>query len=89
MNFIAASEATPSFGLNPSGSIRQPGETPKGPNSELLTIPRSLLRVQRIGNTSPERGDGVHCGTAKGPLGFRSSAPMAVKARGEEGVRRG
>ena len=25
MNFTAASEATPSFGWNPSGSVRQPG----------------------------------------------------------------
>eukprot|EP00976_Prorocentrum_cordatum_P035467 721000-Prorocentrum_minimum.AAC.1 len=25
---------------------------------------------------SPARGTGVHCGTAKGPLGFHSSGPM-------------
>ena len=30
---------------------------------------------------SPARGTGVHCGTAKGPLGFRSSGPMTVKPR--------
>eukprot|EP00959_Pyramimonas_sp_CCMP1952_P062617 1309298-Pyramimonas_sp.AAC.1 len=28
----------------------------------------------------PVRGSGVHCGTAKGPLGFHSSGPMTVKA---------
>ena len=32
-------------------------------------------------NPSPARGTGVHCGTAKGPLGFHSSGPMTVKAR--------
>eukprot|EP00976_Prorocentrum_cordatum_P066161 1178197-Prorocentrum_minimum.AAC.1 len=30
---------------------------------------------------SPAQGTGVHCGTAKGSLGFHSSGPMTVKAR--------
>eukprot|EP00976_Prorocentrum_cordatum_P114484 1195855-Prorocentrum_minimum.AAC.3 len=38
-----------------------------------------------LGHPSPARGTGVHCGTAKGPLGFHSSGPMTVR----RGVRRG
>eukprot|EP00959_Pyramimonas_sp_CCMP1952_P404031 8465978-Pyramimonas_sp.AAC.1 len=38
-------------------------------------------------NPSPVRGTDVHCGTAKGPLGFHSSGPMTVRT--QEGVRRG